>query len=387
MKRRVFIKRFSLTCLGLAAAKSAYAKGHELFGKLFGPDELHAQGLMDVGPSEGEFDPEGAWEQTWRIWFPGRANPAPGFGYIKVQRSSGESTVSTQFDVDQSVFSGTSWLYQTTAHITARNDASGTPVEWEAATRVLKSSGRNGPAVLLSTVNLEGAPEGGGHFSSSFTVLDAVQRSADPLQRVRHPPGFFNALLGCAADVERPQQRTTRFDDERTVLDVQPNEVVNRGRVRGEKQRFRVHELLENHHCLVVGAVFAQASAHGRERGTRDGGENGLHAALEIEIVIDLLDGGRIREAIDGPQRSEPGLDLGRGGNPRRGLGCIFGLALCLCETARRERRKPKTRKTENKICFHDKAFQCCIQFSCLFNFLFAHHVLQSSYVQKSVFA
>jgi arylsulfatase A-like enzyme len=176
MDRRVFIKRFSLTTLGLAVATRTYAKGDPLWGKLFGPDELNAEGRLDVAQPEGEFDPHGPWEQTWRIWFPDRSGSLPGAGFIKVKRTPGSRAGSTRFDIDQSIVYETSWSYQTTARITARNDDSGTPVNWESATRVLKASGRKGPPVLLSTVNLEGAPDGSGHFSSSFTVLDAVQR-------------------------------------------------------------------------------------------------------------------------------------------------------------------------------------------------------------------
>ena len=46
-----------------------------------------------------------------------------------------------------------------------------------------------------------------------------------------------------------------------------------------------------------------------RERRGRHGGEERLHAALEVEVVVDLLDGLVVGEAVLELERAQPRLE------------------------------------------------------------------------------
>jgi hypothetical protein len=105
------------------------------------------------------------------------------------------------------------------------------------------------------------------------------------------------------------------LDDQRAVLRVEPAEGVDGLGVRREEQRARVQQRLGDQHRLVVGAEGPHARAHRAERRRRQGGEERLHAALEVEVVVDLLDGRLVGQAVEEAQRAQPRLDAVGGGD------------------------------------------------------------------------
>ena len=103
----------------------------------------------------------------------------------------------------------------------------------------------------------------------------------------------------------------------RPVLQVQPGHRVDALGVGGQEQRPGVHQVFEDADRAVDGADFTEALAHGVQRRDRQAVEKGAHAALEIEVVVDHIDGLGARIAVEEGQRPQAGLDA-LGGQDRQ---------------------------------------------------------------------
>ena len=103
-----------------------------------------------------------------------------------------------------------------------------------------------------------------------------------------------------------------QLDDKRPGLGVQPGPAVHGLGVRQEVERAGIRERLGHQQGLIrrsEAQVAVPHRAHVR-RGQR--GEVGLHAALEVQVVVDLLDCRFVREAVEEAQRPQPCLDAVR---------------------------------------------------------------------------
>jgi hypothetical protein len=90
------------------------------------------------------------------------------------------------------------------------------------------------------------------------------------------------------------------FDHQRTVADIEPRHVVDALGIGGQEERLRVHQVFHDEQGLVVRPPPGWPSRPDRfRRRTRHGVEKGLHAAHEVEVVVDLLRGGIVRESVE----------------------------------------------------------------------------------------
>src|SRR5271154_3949533 len=81
------------------------------------------------------------------------------------------------------------------------------------------------------------------------------------------------------------------FEHYRAFRQINPRHGVDGVRVRGQEERLRVHQRIENSERAVHSAGFAKAPAHGHKRSALHRIEKDVNSALEIEIVVHLLDG------------------------------------------------------------------------------------------------
>jgi len=87
------------------------------------------------------------------------------------------------------------------------------------------------------------------------------------------------------------------------------------------EQRVRVHQRLGDEHGLVVRAEGADARARRAEGRRRHGGEERLHATLEVEVVVDGLHCRLVRQAVEEAQRSQTRFHCVGGGDGCRDFG------------------------------------------------------------------
>jgi hypothetical protein len=88
------------------------------------------------------------------------------------------------------------------------------------------------------------------------------------------------------------------FDNERPLLGVEPNEVVDRVVVGREFDGARIDEVFPDDIGLVDRAELADRVAHASLVHDRDGHEIGLQGARAVEVVVDFLDGVSRRVAV-----------------------------------------------------------------------------------------
>ena len=156
-------------------------KGKSLWGVLITPELLNEQGKLDVPVPEGEFFPEGEWEQTWKVWLPGRGNPNSGSGFLKVKKELINNQSKIEFQVNQLISENDKWFHFVNANITALNNLSGSPIKWEKGSQFFTSpqtGSKNLTELNLAQEGFSSSLSGdeSNNFTSSFTLFDVVQR-------------------------------------------------------------------------------------------------------------------------------------------------------------------------------------------------------------------
>jgi len=182
-KIKMRLCRHLVVCLFVTTAFIALPSSQRpnLWGVHITPELLKEHGMLDVNYPSEKFSPEGAWEQTWRIWLPGRGGPNNKSGYLKLGRNPGADQEGLDYEVQQLISEDNSWAHLTEAKIQAHNDSWGTPVRWEKSTRYHTSASdgsRNIEEISSyqkdSLKNLSLSESG--QVATSFTIIDAIQR-------------------------------------------------------------------------------------------------------------------------------------------------------------------------------------------------------------------
>gem|GEM_PF-4334928 len=220
--------------------------------------------------------------------------------------------------------------------------------------------GRFGVAVDQETAPEEDIAESGG--AENEVALGHIAFVAGRQQQEFPALALVRAGVAHIADiiepviVDDPENVRRRLDDQRAILQVQPHHAIDGFGVRREEQRLRIHQRLHDKHGLVVGALAAHAFAHGIDRRARHGVEEGLHATREVEVVVNLLDGGVVREAVEELQRAQPGFDGIRRGDRRRNVRRHLHLRRGLRRGRGGERQRTNEGGGEERLdvfCFH----------------------------------
>ena len=167
--------------LSVVIFTSASSQDVKLWGIPITPELLVEQGKLDVSDPEGEFKPLGEWEQSWKIWLPGRGKPNQKSGYLKIHRKPDANGTALMYDVCQVISENDSWLHSARASITAVNDSWGTPVTWNKSTRFHTSPASGSIHLKELDSFIEGSADSDSqhsstHFITSYTLFDAVQR-------------------------------------------------------------------------------------------------------------------------------------------------------------------------------------------------------------------
>lgn len=182
MKNSTLLKVYFLSVIGaLILLCSFMPKEESLWGVPITPSLLHKEGILDVTIPKGEFNPEGEWEQTWKVWFPGRGKKNSGSGFLKVKKDFTDNQSKINYKVGQLISENDKWFHFTKAEITAGNNLSGTPIECESGSQFFTSSQKG--SKNLKELNLYQKEFGSNHpesqsmnLTSSFTLFDVVQR-------------------------------------------------------------------------------------------------------------------------------------------------------------------------------------------------------------------
>jgi hypothetical protein len=95
----------------------------------------------------------------------------------------------------------------------------------------------------------------------------------------------------------------------RPVLQIEPGHSVDTLGVGCQEQCSRIHQALEDTDRAVDTSHLAQALTHRVERGDGQAVKKRTHAALEIEIVVNRVDGFRARIAVKEREGPQAGLD------------------------------------------------------------------------------
>src|SRR5271166_2311805 len=142
------------------------------------------------------------------------------------------------------------------------------------------------------------------------------------------------------------------FEHNRAFRQIDPREGINSVGIRGQEERLRVHQGIKNSERAVHSANFSKSPAHGHERSTLHGIEVGLNPALEVEIVVHLLDGRGIGIAALELQGADPGVNLFRSGDAGWN-GCLHLVFFPLCERWQWRNHNHQYKNTAHTLDFH----------------------------------
>ena len=126
--------------------------------------------------------------------------------------------------------------------------------------------------------------------------------------------------------IENAQRAGRHLQDHRSVLHVDDPPGIDHDRVRGQEERAGVRQALGDAEAFVGReAAFDKAPSQGLDRGSRHAQQEGFHTANEVEVVVDLLHGVGVGQAVAELERADPGLHRVGRRNRRRHFGGIFG--------------------------------------------------------------
>jgi hypothetical protein len=107
--------------------------------------------------------------------------------------------------------------------------------------------------------------------------------------------------------VHRSQHTGGHFYHHRPPFEVDFGEAVDRGGVWGEEQGAGIHQFFGDAQIAGLQPHGLKALQHGVEGGGWHAVEEGFHAAQEVEVVVDLLDGGAVGHAVKEAEGAELG--------------------------------------------------------------------------------
>ena len=92
--------------------------------------------------------------------------------------------------------------------------------------------------------------------------------------------------------VEEAESVRRSLDDDRTIAEIEREDVVDRVRVRRQEERLRVHQARPDHAAAVVlGANTEQSVVHRLQRHELELAQVGIERPREVEVVVHLRDG------------------------------------------------------------------------------------------------
>ena len=153
--------------------------------------------------------------------------------------------------------------------------------------------------------------------------------------------------------IEQAQDHRRHFHDERALVRVGPDEVVDSVVVRRQFYGAGVHEIFPDDIRLVIRPVLADRIAHARLVHDRDGHEIRLQRARAVQIIVNFFHGVGGRIAVVEVQGAEGTFNFVRHGHARRdgrgifvlgGARCVFGAAGAVGGTAGQRQRDRQER-------------------------------------------
>jgi arylsulfatase A-like enzyme len=182
--RLTFLALIILLSIGKINAQTEEIKkvsDESLWGVPISPELLNRTGKLNVPNPQGEFSPEGEWEQSWKLWIPGRDKSNSGSGYLKVKKEIDINQSTITFKVDQLISEYDNWFHFTRAEIAASSNLSGSPVRWKKGSQYFNSPGDGSKNLTELDLSQKGfidslSEDGKENFTSSFTVFDLVQK-------------------------------------------------------------------------------------------------------------------------------------------------------------------------------------------------------------------
>ena len=145
--------------------------------------------------------------------------------------------------------------------------------------------------------------------------------------------------------IENAQHAGRHLQDHRSVFDVDDPPGIDHDRVRGQEERAGVRQAFGDAEALVGReAAFDKAPSQALDIGRRHAQQEGFHAANEVEVVVDLLDGSLVGQAVVELQGPDAGLHRVGRRDRRRNIGFVFRLGLLLRggRHARERERMPR---------------------------------------------
>ena len=189
---------------------------------------------------------------------------------------------------------------------------------------------RVGIAVLVEEASaVQHHPEGGGTYHEVAVgglVLEAGRQEQvlAPLALVGSGEAHIDDPA-CPAVVDGAQYAGRCFENERTIVKVDPHNAVGGAGVPREDDGAWVYQVFPDTHGRVGRSPLEQGTAHRGHARHRQGQQVGLDGTLEVQVVEQCLDRGIVREPVKEAQRAQPGLNfvgpLDSGRN--RGLGRV----------------------------------------------------------------
>jgi len=149
------------------------AGGRQAVGRHLTPDLLWEMSVFDDLPDpDPDFDPVGAWEQTWRIWtcygYLRRSNR--NLGVLRIARTPGDPFT---LAIEQDQLNQEGLRHVQTAEVTCALDALASPLAWDLTGSFIGPEGEELPELRLART-VDSPPDG--PVAGHWCLFEAVQR-------------------------------------------------------------------------------------------------------------------------------------------------------------------------------------------------------------------
>lgn len=125
--------------------------------------------VMDGFSPPGSFDPDGEWEQTYRIWLVGRGDS----GFLHIERKPASNGASIDLDIEMLVLQAARTVHRTKVKLQCADDTLSTPQVWEMESGILD---RDLQPIEITTVKNTVTSNDRAASTSNWSLFDAVQR-------------------------------------------------------------------------------------------------------------------------------------------------------------------------------------------------------------------